>query len=274
MDSGRSWLGVLTLGLVTSVVVLIWYSELGSTNDGDSLDPGSTQQEQLEAASPSRVFDSASFVDGRTVLETRAAGRVAGRLDEAEGLPEDLDHRLETEADYLALFEAVVRRDPDRFDALLAERVGDEALPAVERLAIARVAWQARRPGWKSAYHAGLATSGSDDVRFSRAVQNWLSRDAAAHPEVREFLRASLWGPSRDVATSRCRRALASSLASAATDAEWVSLEAQLHAEPDTAVVLSALIGRGRGQSSRGADRLFERFGLEPPLDLHATEGD
>jgi len=273
MDGGRSWLGALALALATSAVVLVWYSGSSSKDDG-LLGPESTQPRPLHSASTSRHVAFESLAESRSSLETRAAGRVGHGDDEDERRSGGLDREPETEAEYLAGLEALVHSDPERFDALLAERVGDETLPVAERVAIARVAWQARRPGWESAYRAGLATSDSGDVRFSRAVQNWLSRDAAAHVEAREFLRASLWGPSPSVATSRGRRALAGSLASAVSDAEWVSLEARLHGEADAEVVLSALIGRGRRESPEEAALLFERFGLDAPSDLHASEGD
>ena len=271
MDGGRSWLGGLALALATSAVLVFWYA--GSNPQiSEALDSSAeSARPPPPAGGPRRSEDSVSTPE-RTAAVPRDVMSATAKHDEGEERSVDPLREPETEAEYLARFRALIRRDPEQFDLFLIAHVDDLERPLPERVAIARAAWQERRPGWGRAYRAGLATLDSSRPDFGRAVQRWLSDDAAAHEEVRAFMQESLWGSDPLATSSRGRRELALDLSAAVPDEEWRSVESQLRAESDTEVLRSALTGRGRRLSPEAANELFERFGLEAPPDLFATE--
>lgn len=272
MDGGRFRLGALALALGTSAVFVFWYAGSDSPA-GEALDPSAGTDRPSSEPGGASLPEVSDFVPERSAAEPRAALTATAKHDEGDALPVDPNSEPESEAEFVARFRALVRSDPEEFDLLLTAHVDDLERPVPERVAIARVAWETRRPGWERAYRAGLATLDSSEQSFGRAVQVWLSKDAGAHEEVRAFLHETLWGADAISTASHCRRELAGSLSAAVSDEEWLSVENQLRAEADVEVLRSALIARGRRLSPDAATELFERFALKAPDDLFATEG-
>lgn len=270
MNDGRLGLRALVLALATSAVLLVWYSS-DAADPAVALDPSATAGSALSDRSAVGAGSPSSSETARERIPARDASNP--QRDDDEEFRDPLNTRPpRTEADFLDVYRRQLGSDPKQFDSVLVERVSDTARPLPERVALARLAWEARRPGWPDAYQAALATIGTADEGLGWAVQRWLSEDAATHIELREFIQGNLWGSNASSATSASRRRLAGSLSAAVPDHDWQLFENQLRAENDIEVVRSALIARGRSETPEAAAQLFARFGLEVPPDLYATE--